>query len=223
MLGATTCGGLFPPRTKDGGVDTCAKALTVLELPGLLIGHALGCFGAAPLWDAYHLDALLLARGYPMRTVAASRPTVSRPNAPRPPCRRSIVYRRDAGKRWAQGDNHAFKAPGRPCLSRNNSIVIILAASALSALIRPGSGKGRLQKRQCWLAPPLSSPVVNLFELLCCLLRRRRLGERRQHADFPLSALTNVYRRPNDCLVYWGSGLVLPGNAGFTRSQTHVS
>jgi hypothetical protein len=108
MVVATTCGGLFQPRTKDGGdivrrtfvctmtgrqqccnlqevvgehgrsnpqletlsafgetalhaataeqhgdapLDAGAKALAVLELPGLLIGLAFGRFGAAPLWD----------------------------------------------------------------------------------------------------------------------------------------------------------------------------
>src|ERR1700704_5577946 len=39
-----------------------AKALTVLELPALLIGFAFGRLGAASLWDAHDLDAFLLAR-----------------------------------------------------------------------------------------------------------------------------------------------------------------
>jgi hypothetical protein len=43
---------------------------------------------------------------------------------------------------WAQGNNRAFKAPGRPCLSRNNSIVIIQAASALSAFPVPRLRRG---------------------------------------------------------------------------------
>jgi hypothetical protein len=38
--------------------------LAALELPALLLGFALGRFGAAPLWDAHHHDALLLARRY---------------------------------------------------------------------------------------------------------------------------------------------------------------
>src|ERR1700674_1997092 len=67
-FGETALHAATAEQHRDAPLDTCAKALTVLELPGLLIGHALGCFGAAPLWDAYHLDTLLLARGYILLT-----------------------------------------------------------------------------------------------------------------------------------------------------------
>ena len=43
---------------RDASLDAGAKTLAALELPALLIGFALGRFGAAPLWDAHHLDAL---------------------------------------------------------------------------------------------------------------------------------------------------------------------
>src|SRR3979490_3384615 len=56
----------FMPRPRNNTemrpLDTCAKALAILELSAFLIGFAFGRFGAATLWDAHHLDALLLAR-----------------------------------------------------------------------------------------------------------------------------------------------------------------
>src|SRR5450631_3097837 len=61
-FGETALHAATAEQHRDAALDTCAKALAVLELPGLLIGLTLGCFGAAPLWDAHHLDALLLAR-----------------------------------------------------------------------------------------------------------------------------------------------------------------
>src|SRR5260221_8845300 len=61
---------------RDAPLDAGAKALAVLELPALLIGFALGRFDAAPLWDADHLDAFLLARHHVLLTEEASIPSV---------------------------------------------------------------------------------------------------------------------------------------------------
>src|SRR5450755_1872580 len=61
-FGETALHAATAEQHRDAPFDTCAKALAVLELPGLLIGFALGRFGAASLWDTHHLDALLFAR-----------------------------------------------------------------------------------------------------------------------------------------------------------------
>src|ERR1700681_480552 len=44
-FGETALHAATAEQHRDARLDTCAKALTVLERPGLLIGHALGCFG----------------------------------------------------------------------------------------------------------------------------------------------------------------------------------
>src|SRR5882757_6638903 len=59
---------------RDAPLDAGAKALAVLELPALLICLALGCFGAAALWDAHHLDAILFARRH---VVLAEEPAIA--------------------------------------------------------------------------------------------------------------------------------------------------
>ena len=51
-FGETALHAATAEQHRDAPLDTCAKALAVLELPGLLIGLALGCFGAASLRDA---------------------------------------------------------------------------------------------------------------------------------------------------------------------------
>src|SRR6266853_2134459 len=61
-FGETALHAATAEQHRDAPLDAPAKALAVLELPALLIGFALGSFDAAPLWDAHHLDALLLAR-----------------------------------------------------------------------------------------------------------------------------------------------------------------
>src|ERR1700681_2634770 len=60
--GETTLHAATAEQHRDASLDAGAKALAVLELPALLIGFAFGRLGAAPLWDAHHLDAFLLAR-----------------------------------------------------------------------------------------------------------------------------------------------------------------
>jgi hypothetical protein len=71
-FGKTALHAATAERHRDVPLDTCAKALVVLEFPGFLIGFAGGRFGAAALWDAYHLDALLLARGHILLTEEAA-------------------------------------------------------------------------------------------------------------------------------------------------------
>jgi hypothetical protein len=78
------------------------------------------------------------------------------------------------------------------------------------------------KKWQCWLAPPLSSPVANLRKLLCCLLRRRRLGDSREHPDFPCSALANINCGPNASSLNWCTALVFAGELVFANGDGRV-
>jgi hypothetical protein len=71
-FGETALHAATAEQHRDAPLDTCAKALAVLELPRLLIGFALGRFGAAPLWDAHNLDALLLAGRHVLLTEEAA-------------------------------------------------------------------------------------------------------------------------------------------------------
>ncbi len=59
---------------RDTPLDARSEALAVLELRALLIGFSLGRFGAAALWDAHHLDAILFARRH---VVLAEEPAIA--------------------------------------------------------------------------------------------------------------------------------------------------
>src|SRR5258706_8980717 len=55
-----------------------------------------------------------------------------------------------------------------------------------------------------------TGPFPDRLKLLCRLLRRRRLWERREHADFPFSSLTNVYRSPTASTFHSCTAFVFP-------------
>src|SRR5208282_5871126 len=67
-LGETALHTATTEQHRDAPLDACAKTLAVLELRTPLIGFALGGFGAAPLRDAHHLDAILSARRHVLLT-----------------------------------------------------------------------------------------------------------------------------------------------------------